>query len=217
MIIKTKFIVFSPKQIYYSRMKQLNLFKMKTQKSYGGKTLGKRKSTRPLNPKRLHHVIMKSQHAKGLLSFKNPVHRAKIEKLIFDKAQRYGIRIAEFANVGNHFHLLVRFKNIYLIQNFLKVTMGLIARLITGASKTKRYGRFWEGLVFTRIVSKGLDQSRMFDYLAANKIQSDAGTESRCRFEMSKKREWRRRTSKHQKVSSALQLAQLDCRLYRSN
>ncbi len=178
-------------------MKQQNLFVFKNTKSYGGKVnLGKRKESRPLNKNRLLHVVARSEHARGVKSFKNFHHKQQIQKLIYDKAHRYGVRIAEFANVGNHFHLLIRFQAIHLLKTFFKVTLGLIARLVTKAQKGKKFGRFWDGLVFTRVVSKGKDEARIFDYIIANQIESESGSVSRQEFQARKKEQWDARTKK---------------------
>ncbi len=180
-------------------MKQQPLFKFKSLKSHGGVvSKGKRKSTRPLNKKRLHHVVMKSQYAKGVYSFKNSSHRQKLERLIYNKAKIYGVRISEFANVGNHFHLLIRFQSVHLLKNFLKVTLGLIARIVSKAQKGRKFGRFWDGLVFTRIVSKGIDEARVVDYLSANIIESELGNFFRYLFEEEQKKYWKSKTKKRQ-------------------
>ncbi len=175
-------------------MKQYKLFKFNTSKSHGGAvTSGKRKTARPLNKKRLHHIVMKSNLAKGRYSFKSLRHRQKIETLIHRKAQIYGIRIAEYSNVGNHLHLVVRFQCPYLFKNFLKVTMGLIARIVTHAKKGKQFGRFWDGLVFSRIISPGRDQARIFEYIAANVIESEIGNFFRRQYELECERKWKKR------------------------
>ncbi len=175
-------------------MKQLSLFEFKSKTSHGGKiNFGRRKCARPLDKNRIQHVVMRSQHAKGERSFRNFKLKVELENLIRDKAQRYGIRIAELSNVGNHFHILIRFQNRQLLKTFFKVTMGLIARLVTKAQKGKPFGRFWDGIVFTRIVSKGRDEARMRDYLYANKIEAEEGGYSRNRFESETKKFWRGR------------------------
>ncbi len=146
---------------------------------------------RPLDKKRLHHVILKSQHAKGDRSFKKFDMQIKYKNLIYSKAKRYGVRIAAFSNVGNHFHLLIRFQDRALIKTFFKVVAGLIARLAAGAQKGKRFGRFWDSVLFTRIVSQGRDEARMFDYLEANLIQAHFGKQARSHFEFICKEYWK--------------------------
>ncbi len=172
-------------------MKQLPLFSLSKSKSYGGQMKGRRKTARPLDKKRLHHVILKSQYAKGGRSFKKFDMQIKYKNLIYSKAKKYGIRIAAYSNVGNHFHLLIRFQDRNLIKTFFRVVAGVIARLAVGAQKGKRFGRFWDSVIFSRIVSKGRDEIRMFDYLEANLIQSHFGKAARKHFESICKEYWK--------------------------
>ncbi len=171
-------------------MKQLLLFPISNSKTYGGEMSGRRKTMRPLDKKCLHHVILKSQHAKGEKSFKKFDMQMKYKNLIYSKAKKYGVRIAAYANVGNHFHLLIRFQDRNLIKTFFRVVAGVIARLAIGAQKGKRFGRFWDSVLFTRIVSKGRDEIRMFDYLEANLIQAHFGKAARKHFESICKEYW---------------------------
>ncbi len=172
-------------------MEQQDFFKSNRRKSYGGETIGVRKKARPLDNKKLHHIVMRSQFAVGRHSFKSAHHQMRLKKLIFDKAKLYYVSIAEFSNVGNHFHLLVKFQKRHLVQNFFRVVLGLIARIVVGAQKGKKFGKFWDGLVFTRVVSKGRDEARIFDYLTANNIQAEVGDKARHDFERRQKMLWK--------------------------
>ncbi len=170
------------------------LFQLSNRKSYGGIVKAKRKITRPLDKKRLHHVILKSRHATGAMSFKNNKHQIVLKDLIFSKAKRYGVRIAKLSNVGNHFHLLLRFQDRELVKTFFKVIAGMIARIITGAQRGNKFGKFWDGIVFSRVVSTGLDEVRMFDYLDANCVEALFGRKARMHFEKNSKAFWNTRT-----------------------
>ncbi len=172
-------------------MKQLPLFNLSKQKSYGGQMKGRRKTVRPLDKKRLHHVILKSQHAKGDQSFKKFDMQIKYKNLIFSKAKKYGVGIAAYSNVSNHFHLIIRFQDRALVKTFFRVVAGVIARITVRAKKGKRFGRFWDSVLFTRIITKGRDVTRMFDYLEANLIQAHFGKAARKHFEKSCKEYWR--------------------------
>ncbi len=172
-------------------MKQQEFFKRNNRKSHGGTAAGKRKTARPLDPKRLHHVVMRSQHAVNKLSFKSLYYQTQLKDLIFEKAKVYGVRIAEFSNVGTHFHLLLKFQNRPMIQNFLRVVLGLIARIVSKAQKGKKFGKFWDALVFTRIISKGRDEARMYEYLVCNQIQAVYGMEARLAYQLRRKEIWK--------------------------
>ncbi len=172
-------------------MKQLSFFNLSNRKNYGGEMKGRRKTMRPLDKKRLHHVILKSRHAKGDRSFKKFDMQIQYKNLIYSKAKKYGVRIAAYSNVGNHFHLLIKFQDRNLIKTFFKVIAGVIARLAVGAQKGKRFGRFWDSVLFTRIISKGRDELRIFDYVEANLIEAHFGKAARKHFEMICKEYWK--------------------------
>ena len=149
------------------KMKQLALFKMSSAKSFGGNLgQGKRKTARPLDRGKPLHLVMRSSKAKGALSLKTK--EIEIESLLRKAARHSGVRIENFANVGNHLHILLRFQNRGLFQKWLKNIAGKIARLITGARKGRPFGKFWDALAFTRIVSWGKDLIHVRDYVDAN-------------------------------------------------
>jgi REP element-mobilizing transposase RayT len=138
---------------------------------------------RPLDRKRPLHISLKSSHAKGRLSLLS--RKLEILKLIEKKAALYEVKIHGFQNMGNHIHLLVSFKDKKLIQKFLRVISGLIARLITGAKKGKAFGkRFWDHLLFTRIITGRRDFSSMAHYLSKNEIERECGQAMRQAMEL---------------------------------
>jgi REP element-mobilizing transposase RayT len=87
-------------------------------------------------------------------------------------ARRYRIRIYEFANAGTHLHLLVRAKVRRTLQDFLRAFGGVLARLITGARKGYRVGRFWDMLAYSRVVSWGRDFFGARAYVVQNELET---------------------------------------------
>jgi len=71
----------------------------------GAKPNGKRKQERPLSTKRWIHLVLKSEKARGRLSQLTAQNRVYIDKTSKEKAKRFGVKIAESANVGTHLHL----------------------------------------------------------------------------------------------------------------
>lgn len=108
----------------------------------------------------------------------HPKHCDPIHHLTQRLAQRWGIRIYRYANVGNHIHLLIRVPSRVRLQRFLKELAGGIPILITGArkgsglSKNKNQRGFWDHLAFTRIVHFGRDFKKMCRYLIKNLFES---------------------------------------------
>jgi hypothetical protein len=84
------------------------------------------------------------------LSIKN---KATVEKLLKQKAKKFGVFIAEMVNVGNHFHLKIRVTTREGFGKYLRSVTSLIARTVTGARKGKPFGKFWQGLACIQITS----------------------------------------------------------------
>lgn len=161
------------------RFKQQNLIPHKDLRkikaySFGGVSLKKRrKVARPLVEGLVHHVVFKSSKAKNELSFYR--HKLTINKLIKQLSKKYFIEILDFVNMGNHLHLKVRFKDKKRFQNFLRTFTALAARKITGAVKGKSFGKFWDGLVFTRIIKTKFEELGLKGYFEGNHVQRELG------------------------------------------
>ena len=160
-------------------------FDKKLKKKYGRvthggtETKGKRKEFRPLSTKRTIHLVLKSDKAKGKLSFLTHKNKPMIEKILESKAKKFGIKLAEHANVGNHLHIKLRIQSRISFQKFLKSITTLIARKITGAKKGQRFGRFWQGLAFTRVLTSAFEELQLRGYIEANRLQIVQGYNQR--------------------------------------
>jgi REP element-mobilizing transposase RayT len=149
--------------------------------SFGGSRLKKRrKIARPLIPGAIHHVVLKSSKAIGSLSFyKNKTLTAELLK---DRSRKYFVEIIQWVNMGNHLHLKVRFKNRQNFQNFLRTFTAILARKITGAHRSKSFGRFWDGLAFTRIITTKFEELGLKAYFEANHRQRELGYAARTEY-----------------------------------
>ena len=68
---------------------------------HGGEhSLGKRKSRRPLDPKQALHVVLRSSIARGENSMLHPRNAGHIHDFTHKLAQKCGVRIYRYANVG---------------------------------------------------------------------------------------------------------------------
>ncbi len=170
-------------------MKQAHFFQSlghkKISLSHGGDLAkGRRKTRRPLDTKKPLHLVMRSSKASGALSLLK--HKIIVDKIIQKQARKFGVRIAAFANVGNHCHLLVRFSNRKAFQAFLISVTALIARAVTKASKGKPFGKFWDALAFSRVLKSSREFAIVRKYVAANVIEATKGREARYNFLASK-------------------------------
>jgi hypothetical protein len=145
-------------------------------RSHGGsESRGKRKTRRPLTTKHSLHVVLKSQRAKGRRAL--IWHARYINTRIQTAARRFGVRVYGKAIHFNHIHLQVRGTAIIGLQNFFRVVAGHVAQEILrevplnenevkSIASTQR--RFWEDLLFSRLVSWGREYKRVQDYIAKN-------------------------------------------------
>lgn len=135
----------------------------------GANTRGKRKQERPLSTKKWIHLVLKSEKAEGRLSFLAPKNQEFVESTIRRNAKDSGVKIAELVNVGNHLHLKIRITSRRSFQHFLRVVTALIAKKLTGAKRGQPFGRFWQGLAFTRVLLTSLEELNLRGYLEANR------------------------------------------------
>jgi hypothetical protein len=86
-------------------------------------------------------------------------------------ARQYGLRVYEFANAGNHLHILVRARRRVHLQHFLRAFAGIVARRVTGAEKGRPVGKFWDLLAYSRIVTWGRDFVGVRAYVIGNEVE----------------------------------------------
>ncbi|MFN8790840.1 MAG: transposase [Bdellovibrionales bacterium] len=167
-------------------VKQLNLIPKHSLRSLKARTFGgvslkkRRKVARPLQAGRIHHVVFKSSKAQGKLSFYT--HKQLVQSLLKEKSKKFFVELLDFVNMGNHLHLKVRFKDRVRFQQFLKSFSALLARKITGARRGVKFGRFWDGLVYTRILLGSLEELGLKGYFEANHRERELGYQERERF-----------------------------------
>ncbi|MGE0525895.1 MAG: transposase [Bdellovibrionales bacterium] len=106
------------------------------------------KRARPLNSKLPLHIVLRARRG----GMRLPRTFAEISDIIVSTARKYGVRIYEQANVGNHVHLLVRIGKVWLWAAFIRELTGRIARAMIVAGVAARGERFWKCRPFTRIV-----------------------------------------------------------------
>jgi len=155
----------------------------------GEESQGRRKEYRPLAENKWHHLTLKSEKAKGAWSFLTPKNQAIIRDTLKEKSKKWGVKIAEVANVGNHLHIKLKFKYRKGFQNFLRAVTSLIARKVTNAKKgnklkaTKnKQNKFWQGLAFTRVLKTSYEVLQLTGYFEANRRQAAQGENAREDF-----------------------------------
>lgn len=158
--------------------KNLKLIKAR---SHGGVSLKRRRKTkRPLIPGAITHLVFKSSKAKGELSFYK--HKHLVNKLLRTLARKYFVELKDYVNMGNHLHLKVRFKDSKRFADFLRAFTGQLARKITGSNRGKKFGKFWDGLAFTRVLTSKFEELGLRGYFEGNHRERELGYAERMNF-----------------------------------
>ena len=151
-------------------MKQTSFWKNPKKTHGGSDAKGRRKVARPIVTKSPMHFTFKATRARGAWSF----HR--FDKSIAEKVhalgKKYRVKIRRFQNVGNHLHVVAQAATRRELQNFLRAVPQAIAFLVTGARRGNAVGRFWDGLVHSRIVHWGRDWRTMRHYIEKNQMEA---------------------------------------------
>jgi REP element-mobilizing transposase RayT len=146
----------------------------KTRSVYGGSLLkGKRKLGRPVDVKRPMHLTFRAEKARGQLSFLQYDRQEEIEKTVRKFAKRNHVRIWSYGNSGNHLHLVVQPKTRDGFKRFARAVGSRVAQIVTGARKGRPFGKFWDGLFWSRVVAGGRDLARVCDYAFANQLEAE--------------------------------------------
>lgn len=142
-------------------------------KEHGG-TLrkGKRKTARPFDRRKSMHIVLRSTHARGSWSMLQSRNKGFIHAILLDVAERFQIKIYNYRNVGNHLHLNVQAGSRKNMQSFLRVFPQRVMFQVTGACKGNPIGRFWDEIVWSRIVEWGREFKVLQRYFLKNQMQA---------------------------------------------
>jgi REP element-mobilizing transposase RayT len=122
---------------------------------FGGSLLKKShaKTKRHIDTKNSIHLVLKSSKAKLAWSFRTVNNQKIVKDILYKTAEKYGIKIEQYANASKHLHLLIRVRNRYTFAPFIRAVTGAIALKITGSSKNLELKEaFWDFRPFTRVV-----------------------------------------------------------------
>lgn len=145
---------------------------------FGGRLCTRRKyrTARPLSTKHPIHLVLRSTQATGTKSFLAQRHRVAISHLLINLGKKWGIRVQNLANVGNHLHLQIKIGNRHSYKPFICALTGGIATIVTQGQKLKK--KFWDYRPYSRIVRGLSGHLKLKDYLEIN--QYEGGGVSRC-------------------------------------
>ena len=141
----------------------MNDFKM----SFGGSLLsGKRKNALALSTRNPIHLILKTSGHK----FFGPGNKS-LERLVFDHASKYKIRIHRLSLNWSHIHMIIQIPSRQAYKSFIRT---LTAAIVIAVSKAK--GSVLKGIFdlrpFTRILSWGRDFKNVMAYHDLNDLEA---------------------------------------------
>ena len=157
--------------------------------SHGGmESRGHRKRRRPFISGRPFHIVFKSSKARGALSFRGIKNHALVELALKTQAKRHGVRLMSYVIMSNHLHIKIKASVKRGMQNFLRRIGSIIAQGVTKARKGRPFGKFWEALVFSRVLSSRSEELILERYFEANRIEAHLGYKARQVFLMKTRR-----------------------------
>jgi REP element-mobilizing transposase RayT len=154
------------------RRRQLLFFEPRSSEHGGEINRGRRKAFRPIDTKCAMHIVLRSSRARGEWSLLHPQHQKQVDRHARRIAEKHGVRLYRYANVGNHLHLLVKTPSRRAFQSFLREVSGVIAACVTGGRKGNPVGRFWDYLAYSRRVTWGREFRNLELYFIKNLFEA---------------------------------------------
>lgn len=141
-------------------------------RQYGGSLFGDNgnaRESRPLSTEHSMHLVLRSELARGEWSMRHRRHHKKVDQIVRSQARRWGLKIYEYANVGNHLHILLKVSSRKNYSGFIRAISGLIARTVSQSQRGQRLGqRFWQHKPFSRVVLWGKAFMQVKKYIKMN-------------------------------------------------
>lgn len=154
-------------------MKQLKMnFLNDYKKEFGGSLLvGKRKTARPLSHKLPIHLVLKSCH-KGIF---NPGNRS-LEKLIKLQAQKFDIKVYDFALNWSHIHMVIKLKckedYIKFIRSLTSVLAQRVREFYLKNKSAQNLKKIFSLRPYTRILTWGRQFKNALNYQILNQLEA---------------------------------------------
>jgi len=128
------------------------------------------KTKRPLHSKFPLHLVLKGRKG-GLLS---PKVHIKINEVVVRMNRKYGHRMYDYSNNGNHIHASLKLSRIQNWSAYIRELTSKIVQILREAGLLAAQEKYWIGHPFTRIVRswrKGFQDLRNYIQLNAFEVQ----------------------------------------------
>jgi len=97
------------------------------------------KRKRPLDSKLPTHLVLRAQRS----TMRSPKAFMTVNQLVHRISRKHGVKVYEYANVGNHLHILIKLRTRSAWSAFIRELTGRIAQLT---------GTQWLHRPYTRII-----------------------------------------------------------------
>ena len=144
----------------------------KPKDTFGGSQFAKSnpKTKRPLASKLPLHVVLKANQG----GMRLPKVYNEVNNLVVDISKKHAVTIYEWANVGNHIHLVVKLRNVTGWSAYIRELTGRIARHLQQTDISRKDAKFWRYRPFTRIVRSWKKAFRdAKDYVHLNWLEAE--------------------------------------------
>lgn len=89
-------------------------------------------------------------------------------------AAKHGVKIYQFANVGNHLHLLIKIPSVRQWAAFIRELSGRIAQQVMELVDSASIEKFWRFRPYTRIVRSWKKAYKSVkDYVYLNQVEAE--------------------------------------------
>ena len=99
-----------------------------------------------------------------------PKAYGRVHVLVHETARKYGFKVYEYANAGNHLHLIVRVTDRRKWAAYIRELTGRIAL----AAGRRKAGGFWRHRPFTRVIRSWRQAFQWAcDYVELNRLEAE--------------------------------------------
>jgi REP element-mobilizing transposase RayT len=144
-----------------------------TRTEFGGDVgRGRRKQSRPFSSARPVHLVLRSTRAQQSLSLLRRQNQAAVTVIVNRAALRFGVTVYRMATVGNHVHMVIRAPCRTALQCFLRMAAGQIAQHVTLARRGVPFGKFWDQIAYSRLITWGREYAIVVRYVEQNLLEA---------------------------------------------
>lgn len=135
---------------------------------------GNPKTRRPLSSKLPVHLVTRA--ARGGMRLPK-IYRC-VNQIVVNTAKKHGVTIYEYANVGNHLHLVLRITHLHRWPPFIREFTGKIGLLAKKTLAMTGTENFWLYRPYTRVIASWNKPFKIAkEYIHLNSLEAEGSVE----------------------------------------